>query len=164
MSTTKKKSEKSLAEVLTTSPASEVSITDRALGIERDANGRFIPGQSGNPRGGGNPAGMTLSWWYSVMADWPMARLTRAAAGNEPGATAAYIAAAKQWLQALCDDCTAAGKPIRGESVDRIHDRTIGRPKQAVDVEIDVATQRVEDLIDRQLPHPNDVLLDPPDG
>ncbi len=92
---------------------------------------RWKPGQSGNPSGR-KCAGLTLKEWFNQMADWSKAQLR--ATFDDPEASVAKISAARCWLHASSEMTTNSGSPIAGPEVDRILDRTIGKPTQAVDL------------------------------
>lgn len=54
---------------------------------------------------------------------------------SNPKAPAAKIAAARTWKDAMSRDRNSAGTPIAGAEVDRICDRTAGKPKTFVQLE-----------------------------
>ncbi len=74
--------------------------------------------------------------WVNVMADWPPAAVDAVMA--DAAAPVAKRAAARVWLDAVSRACTAGGVPIAGAELDRICDRTEGRPKQSITAEIAV--------------------------
>lgn len=83
---------------------------------------RWPKGTSGNP-GGSRTAGAYVSEWYNAMADWSAADLNAVLA--DASASAAKLAAARQWLNA---------SEGNGSSVDRICDRTEGEPVKPIKV------------------------------
>lgn len=100
----------------------------------REANGRwakgslpagaapiFEHGKSGNPNGRPN-AGAAVKDWFNQMNGWSLAALTKVA--ENPDSPVSKIAAANQWIRAMA----------RGDELDRILDRTAGKPKQDIDV------------------------------
>jgi hypothetical protein len=91
----------------------------------------FPPGVSGNPEGRPT-AGATIREWWNVMQGWTMEQL--AACLSDPLTPLAKRTAAAQWLGAFEGNGTA---------VDRICDRTEGKPTQNVNVNGEVA-HRVE--------------------
>lgn len=92
---------------------------------------RFKKGQSGNP-GGSRSAGAYVREWINVMRKWPKDRLERVLESDK--APAAKKAAARVWLHAITTATTDKGTPIAGPELDRICDRTEGKPKQSIDV------------------------------
>jgi hypothetical protein len=66
------------------------------------------------------------------MQDWPLAKILKVS--DSETAPAVQRAAARCWLDAMSKDRNAAGSPIAGSELDRIMDRTQGKPTQAVDV------------------------------
>jgi hypothetical protein len=94
---------------------------------------QFPPGVSGNPAGR-PPAGASFKEWLNVMADYKRNELLAVMADAK--APAAKLAAARTWLGATSRDRNSAGVPIAGADVDRICDRTIGRPTQEIRQEI----------------------------
>lgn len=107
--------------------------------IERDEKGRFLPGhsyqwqpgQSGNPEGR-QPAGATVREWFNTMKSWAEGRLETTA--QDKDAPAAKRAAAQWWLRILKDGQTKGGQPVAGPELDRLFDRTEGRPNQQVQI------------------------------
>lgn len=103
---------------------------------KREANGRwksgvvpdgatpFPPGVSGNPNGRPN-AGAAVADWYNQMEGWTLSQI--AAVIADPESSNAKVAAAQQWQQA---------RDGSGLSVDRICDRTAGRPKQSMEMQM----------------------------
>lgn len=79
----------------------------------------WLPGVSGNPAGRPN-AGAAVAEWYNQMEGWSLERLKKVAA--DPKAPSSQVAAAQQWLQS---------RDGNGGSLDRICDRTDGRPAQS---------------------------------
>lgn len=98
---------------------------------------RWKPGQSGNPAGR-KSAGASVAEWYNALADAGDEEIARIA--RDKTAPVAKRAAARQWLQAISDRTTKVGLPLDGEALDRIADRTVGKPTQAVE------SRRTEDI------------------
>lgn len=90
----------------------------RALANLRPA---WQPGDVPNPAGRPN-AGAAVAEWFNQMQGWSLEQLEATAA--DPDSPAAKVTAAKQWLAAMSGNGTA---------VDRICDRTDGKPTQPVD-------------------------------
>lgn len=78
----------------------------------------FMPGQSGNPAGRPS-AGAAVREWWNQMQGWSTEQIQSVI--NDPSASVSKIAAAQQWLKA---------QEGNGTSVDRICDRTDGKPEQ----------------------------------
>lgn len=70
--------------------------------------------------------------WLGVMNEWTKRQLE--AVVNDVDAPASKVSAARVWLDAMSKERTSSGSPIAGPEFDRILDRTIGKPAQAVDV------------------------------
>ena len=97
-----------------------------AAGLASKGNLRmWRKGESGNPAGR-KPAGLTVIEWYNALAGKSKDQLLDIA--GDPRISVAKRAAAMQWVQTLSKLKTTAGTPIRGEALDRICDRTAGRP------------------------------------
>jgi hypothetical protein len=109
-------------------------------GTAPPAEYRWKPGQSGNSAGR-PPAGAVVKEWLNVMAGWPREEVT--AVMNDPAAPSAKRAAARTWLDATCQDRTSSGAPVAGGELDRIMDRTDGKPVQNVDVRGEVSHRHV---------------------
>ena len=77
----------------------------------------FKPGDVGNPAGR-PPAGASIREWWNVMQDWSIEQVNRVL--SDPQSGMAKRTAAVQWLAAFEGN---------GGSVDRIFDRTEGKPK-----------------------------------
>ena len=80
--------------------------------------GRWPPGVSGNPAGR-QPAGLSVAEWWNQMQEWTLPELQKVA--DDPNMPAAKAAAAHQWI---------AARGGAGGALDRICDRTNGRPTQ----------------------------------
>jgi hypothetical protein len=141
-------SETSLAtlEDLAATQAAELKIRSRQASL---ANLRpWRKGQSGN-RKGRPAAGLTVIEWYNAMQGKTKDKLEAISKDDKQPVTKRL--AADQWLQTISKAMTTAGVPIRGEAIDRICDRTAGKPTQhqeisgpgggAIEIE-----QRVTDL------------------
>lgn len=93
-------------------------------GVVPDGASPFPPGVSGNPAGRTN-AGAAIGEWFNVMHGWTVAEITTAS--EDPASPAAKVTAARQWL---------AATEGNGQSVDRICDRTDGKPKQSMEMQM----------------------------
>lgn len=91
------------------------------------------PWEPGNLVKGGRPsAGLSIKEWVNQMEKWPRSKLE--AVMKDLNAPVAKIAAARIWIDASSKERNSAGMPIAGSDVDRIFDRTEGKPKQAVEL------------------------------
>ncbi len=102
------------------SPVNHALLPPGRGGVQLPVSQMWRPGESGNPRGRPS-AGLAVIEWINQLQDTPEAELIRIA-GNEHGAPNKR-AAAGLWLAAL-------GNP---EHLDRILDRTHGKPKQTIE-------------------------------
>jgi hypothetical protein len=85
------------------------------------------PGQSGNPAG--RPSfGLSLREWWNQMQGWDEDRLKEVR--EDESRPAVQRIAARQMILAM----TGKSEKFAGEAIDRIADRTEGKPKQSVDV------------------------------
>ncbi|MCY2953775.1 MAG: hypothetical protein NTU53_17620 [Planctomycetota bacterium] len=92
---------------------------------------RFQPGNKLSP---GRPCvGASIRDWYNIMGSYTPAQVE--AVLRDKKASTAKIMAAGRVLDALSRDRNAAGTPIAGAEVDRICDRTAGKPKAFVQLE-----------------------------
>ena len=95
---------------------------------------QFPPGVSGNPAG--RPAaGAVVREWYNAMASYSPEDLRAVMA--DPAAPAAKLAAARVWLDAISSDRNAVNVPIAGAEIDRICDRTDGKPTQRIEAQVE---------------------------
>lgn len=106
------------------SPTHQASGAGRG-GIVPPAEKRWKPGQSGNPKGRPN-AGAAVREWLNVMQSWTLERIRGVL--TDPKARANKVAAARIWVHACCEDRSSAGLPIAGGEIDRVMDRTLGKP------------------------------------
>lgn len=95
---------------------------------------QFPPGVSGNPAGR-KAAGASVRDWWNIMEDWTLAKIAEVL--TDPTSPAAKVAAARTWIDASSTDRNAAGSPIAGAEIDRICDRTDGKPTQRIEQTID---------------------------
>ena len=102
----------------------------------------FPPGVSGNPAGRPK-AGAVIAEWMDAMAAYTPEQLREVM--GDPSAPAAKVAAARTWLDGISSDRNAAGSPIAGAEVDRICDRTDGKPQQRVELKHDGTLRTVAD-------------------
>lgn len=105
------------------------SLRFRQMGAPKgNTNGKqFQPGQSGNPAGRPS-AGMSVIEWWNQMREYTVEQLQ--AVANDESVAQLKRRAAREML----DD--------KGHSLDRILDRTQGKPSQSMDITAD-ATIRV---------------------
>jgi hypothetical protein len=98
-------------------------------GTAPPAEFRWPPGQSGNVQGRPS-AGATIEEWYNTLQHATLAELKELVEdGDTPAAKAA---AARAWIDARSMQRSKSGYPIAGPEVDRIADRTQGKPTQTV--------------------------------
>lgn len=90
------------------------------------------PGEVRNKNGGHRAAGASVKEWINVMQEWTAAEV--AAVLEDGDAPMNKRAAARVWLDAASKDKNAAGMPVAGADLDRIMDRTVGKPTQAVEL------------------------------
>lgn len=88
------------------------------------------PGQSGNPLGE-QRAGALIEQHYNVLAG--RSEYEYVAIARDKTVSGARRAAAKSWLRTLRDDFHNA-TPLAANDLDRIMDRTVGKPTQRVEV------------------------------
>jgi hypothetical protein len=110
----------------TVASGSNVAVMERPIVTQAVARKGFVPwkkGESGNPLGT-KRAGNTVAHWYNIMASnkWTWDRCADVVADKK--APMAKVAAAKQWLTA----CSSESERHAGDSLDRICDRTAGKP------------------------------------
>lgn len=95
------------------------------------------PGQSGNPKGRPKALGASLAEWYSLLG------ATMHEQGGKPYLRKivkdelepyAKRQAATELLDSLTKGHAKSGKPFRADARDAIHDRTVGKPQQQIDV------------------------------
>jgi antitoxin (DNA-binding transcriptional repressor) of toxin-antitoxin stability system len=83
------------------------------------------PGRSPNPAGRKPNGGLSIVEWINEMQDWPL--VTVKALVTNTGEPVNKIVAAKLWVHACSEKKCEAG-------ADRIFDRTLGKPKQAMEI------------------------------
>jgi hypothetical protein len=99
--------------------------------VRRDELTRWRPGQSGNPRGRPN-IGASVMDWTNQMDRWDDDRLRAVMA--DKAAPRSKKAAARWLLDVATQDRTKGGTPVAGPELDRLLDRTLGKPQQQVSV------------------------------
>src|SRR5579863_7438990 len=109
-------------------PVQAVTRRRSRSGVPPPKEREYPPGYSGCPGGKRGTAGAYVREWFNVMATGRMARIK--AVPKDPTASTAKKAAARQWIDATSGERSAAGVPISGQAVDRIADRTEGKPLQ----------------------------------
>lgn len=112
-------------------------------GIIPPVENRWKPGQSGNPKGRPT-AGACIVEWMNEMREWPLARIEKAM--NDPKSPAAKVVAARTWIHSMTQDKNSSGMPVAGPDTDRLLDRTVGKPKQDIDVTMDASIQHKQDV------------------
>lgn len=113
-------------------PAVQAKGVSPISGVAPPEHTRFRRGESGNPAGRATNAGSSIKEWINSMAGWPIAKIENTM--NDDEAPAAKRAAARVWVDAMSKDRNASGIPIAGGDLDRILDRTLGKPSQSVDM------------------------------
>lgn len=109
------------------SPATHAKDASPVNGQIPPVEHRWKPGQSGNPSGKPQPAGLTIRSWLNWLADKSEEYLEDVSEDRtEP--TSKRIAA-KQLLDAL-----GTKRIVAGTSVDRVCDQTAGKPVQAIEL------------------------------
>ena len=106
--------------------------------VQQNRPTAWKPGQSGNPNGR-KAAGVSIADWFSAMSDskqWTPAKL-KAVLAKDSDASPAKRAAARQWLTTFEGKTDTAA----GQSVDRICDRTTGKPVAYSVAQVNVVAQ-----------------------
>ena len=102
-------------------------------------------GLKGGP-GRNKNAGASIIEHINTMALWPMDRIE--AVADDPKASCSKRQAAKSLVRSMSDEWAKNGKPLAADDLDRVLDRTEGKPTQRVHVETreakDPAALRVE--------------------
>lgn len=90
------------------------------------------PGEA--PKSAGRPksAGLSIREWMNEMQDWPRERILQLM--EDKDSPVAQVAAARCWFDATSLGYTSSGAPVAGSDLDRICDRTDGKPNQPVTV------------------------------
>jgi len=86
----------------------------------------FKPGQSGNP-GGSRNAGAYVSEMFNALCDKTLSEIRHIVSDSK--APISHRVAAKQWLETMSDP----DKVNPGAALDRIFDRTSGKPTQVIE-------------------------------
>lgn len=101
--------------------------------VRRDEKGRLLPGHNLRSPGVSANAGATLMQHVARMSHYTPAQLKQVATDHE--LPALRIAAANWLLRTQSDKRLKSGASESGAEIDRLLDRTIGRPRQHVEVE-----------------------------
>lgn len=116
------------------SPADQAKAASPINGQVPPVEHRFAPGQSGNPAGRPT-AGASVREHLNRMAEMSIEDIQAEFASSKTSAAAKI--AARTWLDAMSPDRNSSGSPIAGGEFDRICDRTLGKPVQAMDMTSD---------------------------
>lgn len=126
--------------------------------VRRDNKGRFLPGHSPRSPGVSGNAGKTLKRYVSLISHMTITQLEQIA--TDSTAPALRIAAAKWLLRTASDTRLKSGAAEAGPEIDRLLDRTLGRPKQQLQVEESTRHAHLVELTEENLKTMGEVLDD----
>ena len=117
--------------------------------VQRDEKGRLLPGHNLRSPGISGSAGPTLMRHVSLMSHFTPAQLEAVAADAE--LPALRVAAARWLLRTQSEQRLKSGASECGAEIDRLLDRTLGRPKQHVEVDATTRHDHILELTEANL-------------
>lgn len=129
--------------------------------VLRDGKGRLLPGHNLRSSGVSANAGSTLMRHVSLMSHFTPVELEKVAADCE--LPALRIAAARWLLRTQSEERLKSGASESGAEIDRLLDRTLGRPKQHVDIDATTRHDHILQLTEANLAALGDAFDDQSD-